>query len=580
MLDFPKLVLRQLPAARASETAAAVQRNPAALHDLVGWVDARVLALLRCLLALTALGILAFGPHPSVMDEGLRLLPVVVYCVYSIAVLLGGGDAVVSQRWVHWTDVALYTWLLAATTAGNALLIHFYLFAIFVAGFVHGYAEGLRVTAAAVACVLGAAGVYAGLGRDVNAALLQAAYLAAVGSIIACMGGFELQLRRRLRFLHEVNNVWSPRFGVERTIALNLDRMVRFFAADAVLLLLSDDSRPGCYAMYMATPRTAGTVPAASELGEVAARPFLELDDRDSVRYVPPRLLSRIGDELLALGGRDRGEATFRGKACERLVNVLDARSFISVPYAQNAGIRGRIFVVSTRGEFSRADLESLREISHSVSMVLENSRLMEQLIADATEHERYKISRDLHDGTIQPYIGLKIGLQALYREAVGDGSSLAPRIRDLVEMTAETITDLRTYTANLREGSGLPGNGLLSAVSDQVERYQRFFGLDFAVECRLTREITGELAAELFHFLVEGMSNVFKHTRSKKGLLHISSDGANVIVRVANEIPRGFRPQPFMPRSIAERVKSLGGELEVHAESDGHTVVSAKIPA
>jgi signal transduction histidine kinase len=116
--------------------------------------------------------------------------------------------------------------------------------------------------------------------------------------------------------------------------------------------------------------------------------------------------------------------------------------------------------------------------------------------------------------------------------------------------------------------------------VNDHVERYRRFFGLEFEVDVTLKREVTGPIAAELFHFLVEGMSNVLKHTRSKKGSLHIREDGAHVRVCIANDIPRGFTPQPFVPRSIAERVESLGGELTVEPNQDGRTLVSAAIPA
>jgi signal transduction histidine kinase len=434
-----------------------------------------------------------------------------------------------------------------------------------------------------VACVLivGALPHHAGgAGSPDTTLLLHAVYLGVLGGIIACMGGAESKLRRGLHLLHEVNNVWNPRFGVERTMALNLDRMVRFFDADSALLLLKSEDHPPRYTVYVATPRTAGNTRAANELGAEAAHPFVELEQQGSLHYSQQHMLGRLLGRLPGLRSGRRAAAQTCEDACQRVANVLDARSFVSVPYVETTGRSGRLLVTSTRFDFARGDVHSLRQIADAVSMVLENSRLMEQLIADATEHERYKISRDLHDSTIQPYIGLKIGLQALYREAVGADSALSPRIQDLIEMTGEAVEDLRTYAANLREGSGIPGNGLLAAVNDHVERYRRFFGLKFEMDCRLTREISGQLAAELFHFLVEGMSNVFKHTRAKSGTLHIACNATHVMVRVVNEIPRGFHPEDFRPRSIAERVASLGGELTVQPANAGYTIVSATIPS
>jgi signal transduction histidine kinase len=550
--------------------------------DPVAWVEDRVLSLLRCVLALSALGIVAVHPEPGAMNEGVRLLPIVSYWIYSLAVLLGGRDRDYTGRWVHWLDALVYGWLLLVTPGSGIPLFHFFLFAIFVGALAQGYAEGLRVTIAAVGCLaVAAAGpLQPGVPAINDGALLHAAYLGVLGFMISCVGGSVSKLRGRLQVLHEINNVWNPRFGVAHTLALNLDRIVRFFGADSALLLLKPDASDETYAMHIATPRTAGSPPSRNVLGESAARPFLELRDGDIVRHTSPGLVSRAARRLLALPMRVRTAEEAREAACERLANVLDAHSFMSVPYVETAGVRGRLFVTSMQREFGRSDVESLRQIADAVAMVLENSRLMEQLITSASEHERFKVSRDLHDSTIQPYIGLKIGLQALFREATGAESSLTPRIRDLIDMTAEAIGDLRRYAANLREGNALHRGGLLDALSDQVERYRRFFGIEFELDVRLTREITGPLAAELFHFLVEGMSNVLKHTQSKKGWLHLSSDATHVRVQVGNENPRPGTLAPFRPRSIAERVESLGGELEVDLDRQGHTIVTATIPA
>jgi signal transduction histidine kinase len=468
------------------------------------------------------------------------------------------------------------------TADSSGLLFHFFLFAIFVGALAYGYAEGLLVTVAAVACLAVAAAARSfkpaagGLG---DMALVHAAYVGVLGFMISCGGGSAFRLRRRLHVLHEINNVWNPRFGVARTVALNLDRIVQFFGANSALLLLKGEAGGDEYTMHIATPRTAGGAPSPNLLSESVARPFLELAEGDVVRYALPGLLHRAVQALLALRRDERAAERCRDAVCERLANVLDARSFVSVPYVETPGVRGRLFVTSTQSDFSRNDVESLKRIAAAIAMALETSRLMEQLISSATEHERFKVSRDLHDSTIQPYIGLKIGLQALYREATGAESSLTPRIRDLIDMTGEAIDDLRRYAANLREGNALHRGGLLDALEDQVERYRRFFGLEFELDVHLASEITGPLAAELFHFLVEGMSNVLKHTESKKGWLHLSSYATHVRVHVANEIVSPGAPHYFLPRSIAERVESLGGVLTVHPERGGHTMVCATIP-
>ena len=87
------------------------------------------------------------------------------------------------------------------------------------------------------------------------------------------------------------------------------------------------------------------------------------------------------------------------------------------------------------------------------MSKVVENLQLLDQLVSSAAEHERVMISRDIHDATVQPYIGLRLGLEALYRDG-GSTSPLSQKILDLIEMANATVRDLRGYTRGLLEGA------------------------------------------------------------------------------------------------------------------------------
>ena len=116
------------------------------------------------------------------------------------------------------------------------------------------------------------------------------------------------------------------------------------------------------------------------------------------------------------------------------------------------------------------------------VSKVVENLQLLDQLVSSAAEHERVMISRDIHDAAVQPYIGLRLGLEALYRDG-GATSPLSQKILDLVEMANATVRDLRGYTRGLLEGTEIPGGSLGAAILMQTERHKRFHGLDVTTD-------------------------------------------------------------------------------------------------
>jgi signal transduction histidine kinase len=57
---------------------------------------------------------------------------------------------------------------------------------------------------------------------------------------------------------------------------------------------------------------------------------------------------------------------------------------------------------------------------------------------------ERRRISRDLHDSAVQPYIGLKLGLEAMrcrFRR-----TELARDLDELIKIASDGIGELRQY--------------------------------------------------------------------------------------------------------------------------------------
>lgn len=190
---------------------------------------------------------------------------------------------------------------------------------------------------------------------------------------------------------------------------------------------------------------------------------------------------------------------------------------------------------------------------------------------------ERRKISLDLHDGAIQPYLGLKLGLEALRRKALPD-NPLARDVDELYRMTQDSIAELRGYVRVLR-GSSMPAGTLMDGLRRQAERFQRFYG--FKVEISIEAELTvaDELAAEVVQMVGEGLSNVGRHTTSRQVAVVLSSAPRRLVVEIVNH--RGA-PAPwrrFTPASLTQRARRLGGMVEVVPHENGGTTVRIVIP-
>ena len=547
-------------------------------------IDARMLVLIRCVLAYSALAIIWIDPSEPTRLVEVTYASLAAYCLYAtlLALVSHRQEWPPPQRAFHWADIFFYAYLVALTEGTSSIFFHFFFFAILVASFCWGFREGMLVTLVSLVLflALGLLAAPSGAAFELNRTLTRALYLFVFGYLLAYWGDFESRLKRRLRLLQEIDNVWNPRFGVDHVIGSNLERLLAYYNAKSCVLVLRRPGTPTTYALHSASSAKPAEAGKPREITESAARALMQLPDNVGAYYHDRESSWRhryYGWYAQEGDARTRVEEHY--PACVALANLLDTPALITVPYAQRDGTSGRLFLASDRGSFIQSDIDFLVQVASAMATVIENMFLMEELISRAAEHERLAVSRDLHDTTIQPYIGLKLALDGLQREA-GKGTPVAKRIAELVEMTGGTIRDLRQYAENLKERAVMPGEFLVAAVRKQTERLGRFYGIDVKVKSDISSELKGRIAAEAYQIISEGLSNVLRHSSAKHAFVSILCENSSLLLKIGNEENnRATHEKNFMPRSIHERTKALGGSTFVERAADGYTVVHVAIP-
>lgn len=546
-------------------------------------VDTRMLVLLRCLLAFSGL-VFAWLTMPGPERWGsLMIVSLATYCLFSALLALHSwqSDWRASPRPIHWVDVVFSIYLISLTGGSASGFFLFFLFPILASSFSWGVREGLLVTVTSTALFVGVeliksssnALVPPGSGHP----LIFAAYLFVFGYMISYLGGYERLLTRRLALLKEINSPWNPRLGVNYVNGVNLDRLREFYNGGSCVLILR---RPGPlqqYVMYASSRDRPGYSRVPSNVDEKAAEALLRLPQSLAAYYHDPD-----GPWWLRIRGYSAYDFEARGRTkafreeCAGWTNLLDAKAFVTVPYSQHDGSTGRLFLASDSTAFAHSDIEFLVQVSDAMATVIENMYLVEELISKAAEHERLAISRDLHDTTIQPYIGLKLALDALYREA-GESNVVSARISEIISMTEMTVRDLRSYAATFKEKIPMPGEYLVEAVKHQTERLERFYGINVGLTSYISPLLSGRLAAEAYQMVSEGLSNVLRHTTAKNAFVAILCEDSQVLLQIGNETSNGAAD--FTPRSISERAQALNGKTFVENRADRYTVVHVTIP-
>ncbi|CAN5340112.1 hypothetical protein BH11PSE14_BH11PSE14_10270 [soil metagenome] len=545
----------------------------------IGSVDARMIAVVRCILAVVALALVQFDPYAGQAHPLGSRLTLGVYVVWGLTslVLATRRAQQLPPRHEHWVDVT-FSGALVILTPGSNSFFFISLFAILVASFSRGFSEGLRVTCAAVfgfevSALLSMPG---GGIPDLERTLVRPLYLLVLGYLIAYWGGHEITHRRRLRLLQDINKQWNPRFGHDHAVGSNLQRALEFFAGSACVLVLKRPTTPPIFLTYHVSSRKPGQVTLPNAINPETAAILLSFPPSFTGRYEQSPPWWRRWTSGSGLAQKDAAMA----EQCQVLANLLDANGFMTVPYAQRDGTEGRVFLTAGRRVLVAADVDFFGQLMTTISNVVEGMQLMDELVSRAAEHERYRISLDIHDTTIQPYIGLKLGLDALARDA-GVGNPLIPQIGELLGMTDSTIRDLRRYMTTLQDDTALAGDSLLSALRDQAGHYHRFYGIEVDVRCEEEVQIGSQLAGAVLQLVAEGLSNILRHTTAKRAWIGLHREGQRLKLEIANEGQTGAGAEPlrFKPRSIDARTRSFGGTSVVERDPQGYTIVRIQIP-
>jgi signal transduction histidine kinase len=565
-----------------------------------GSVEDRMIAGMRFVLASSALLIIWLDPVEPDRLVHVTYAALLLYTLYSLIV----GALVWRRResiqrflaWSHWADVASYAFLIALSSGTNSIFFFGFFFAIVTSSFRFGYRTGLRVTVASALLFTTVSLVTAPLEAEfeLNRFLLRPVDLAVLGYMISYWVGFQVKLSRRLELLKDVSRLSNPRYGLDRTIGSILEQLRAFYDGDACVFV-SSDPHTSEFRLRRADARDPDAGARSEVIDPHLANQLVHLLGDQTVvhtdaRLQPGRWLRRFA--VTSDKAKDKPD-TKVGVAVQTAANLLDANSFVTVPLRQRDKVLGRVYVTSRKSRaFDRTDAAFLVQVAEHVVSVLEHTRLIDRLATEAAEQERKRIARDIHDSIIQPYIGLQMGLVGVRRRLSTDTidvdgndypllkivSEAASDTDRLIEMTTDGISDLRGYVHVLRE-KGDSEDSFMPALRRFAAKFTQATNIIVQVRADTDIQVDDQIGAEVFQVIVEGLSNIRRHTQSERAFIGLECSDNRLTLRVENDGTRGIVPEPFTPQSIAERAKSLGGRAYVETFGDAGTSVIVEIP-
>lgn len=279
---------------------------------------------------------------------------------------------------------------------------------------------------------------------------------------------------------------------------------------------------------------------------------------------------------------RTGSECSSAGKDAQQrlgaLADMLGVSSMMSVPLRERNACIGRVYVGSNKQRYSSRDMSSFWQLTKHACSLIKRVRRAEGLIKSMASQERQRISGDVRETGMQPYVGLKLGLEAMRRRY--PRAELATDLDDLIKIANDGIGELREYLKGLKKTKPRKQDtSLLTAVRTQAQKFAEFYGIPTQVIAQPDLPVNTPLHTDVLHILREGLSNIFRHTRAKRATIKVREARGRLFLELINDAAPHATRKKFHPRSIGERATDLGGRVRVRRGAGHRTVVAIELP-
>jgi signal transduction histidine kinase len=227
--------------------------------------------------------------------------------------------------------------------------------------------------------------------------------------------------------------------------------------------------------------------------------------------------------------------------------------------------------------------------VATAVRLTVENDRLQAAVraqlvevrasrarIVEATDAERRRVERDIHDGAQQRLVALSLAISRARAQ-------LGPEVDAGLETTlAQASDEVRAALVELRELARgihpaiLTEAGLEPAVRSLVDRAAVPTSLDVAALGRLPAPVE----ATAYFVVSEALANVGKHARASSACVALAVASDSLLVEIRDDGCGDADPTRGTGlRGLRDRVEAVGGTLEAISPAGNGTTIRASLP-
>lgn len=278
--------------------------------------------------------------------------------------------------------------------------------------------------------------------------------------------------------------------------------------------------------------------------------------------------------------------------------------SMIAIPLISRQEILGVILLEHYKQHrpFDNADLSQLEILGSWLSLIIGDMqahlelmyykrsyrKLLGKFIA-ASEEERRKIAREIHDEVNQLLLSVMLNLEDIENILPADLAELRERLKSSRTNINQVFDDLRELSLSLRPPE-LDELGLPQALDGYIDSLSEKAALPITLEVSGLRQRRPApvVETELFRIAQEALSNVIKHAQAASARVKLNF-GRSRLVLVIEDDGSGFDSSALLSISgkkrnlgllgMMERAELCGGSLKINSAPGSGTRLRVEIP-
>jgi signal transduction histidine kinase len=265
------------------------------------------------------------------------------------------------------------------------------------------------------------------------------------------------------------------------------------------------------------------------------------------------------------------------------LVRQAGFRTTVAAPVTVAGRLWGAVLAGSNRPEPLPPETEErLSDFAELVALALASADAREELsrsrarLVSASDTERRRLERNLHDGPQQRLVTLAVSLRLAESRLESEQGAVRELIVDARDELDQALEELREIARGLHPGV-LTDRGLAPALESLAARAP--IPVRLAVETLERCSEAVEVAA--YYVVAEALANAIRYSGADSVDVSVALDDGTLAVEVSDSGRGGADPAAGTGlRGLTDRVEALGGRLEVDSAAGAGTRVRATLPA